>query len=233
MIEVWAHQGAAAYAPGNTLPAFALAHRMGADGVELDAQLSADGQVVVIHDETVDRTTGLHGKVMDFTAAELAAMDAGEGAGIPTLDQVLALLAPTGMRVNIELKNSNEYYPGLEQAVLDVVDAHDMAERVVYSSFNHVSLAMLRPLTSSPIGVLTGDVTFEPWNYAPTFRATALHPHFRMLAIPHYVEQAHEAGLSVHPWTVDAEEDLAWMARLGVDVVISNIPDRALAVLGR
>ena len=111
MTMVWAHRGASGYAPENTLPAFEMALEQGADGIELDVHLSRDDAVVVIHDETLERTTDGTGWVADRSLDDLKAMDASfgregfAGTRIPTLDEVLALVADAGVAVNIELKN--------------------------------------------------------------------------------------------------------------------------------
>ena len=155
MPKVWGHRGASGVAPENTLPAFDLARRMGADGVELDVQLSADGRLVVIHDETLDRTTTGSGPVAARTLDELRTLDAGRGlagyagARIPTLDEVFELFAGTPVVVNVELKNSVVAYPGLEEKVLALVAAAGMADRVLLSTFNHLSLVRLRSCSSS------------------------------------------------------------------------------------
>ena len=118
-IKVWAHRGASAYAPENTISAFRKAAEMKADGVELDIQLSKDGELVVIHDETVDRVSDRKGFVRDFTLRELQEIDVSRpipGFGferIPTLSEVLEELKPTGMTVNIECKTGIFFYPGL------------------------------------------------------------------------------------------------------------------------
>ncbi len=230
---VWAHRGASGHAPENTLAAFALAADLGADGVELDVQLSADGQVVVIHDETLDRTTNGQGAVKDFTAGQLAAVDAGKGEHIPLLDEVFSLLKPTRLVINVELKNSIELYLGIEPLVVDLISAYGLQERVVVSSFNHYSLVAVRELAPLPLGVLSTDLMYEPWKYAQTVGATALHPHWKLLQLPGYVEQAHAAGLRVHPWTVNEPDDIAWVITKGADALITNYPDRALAAVGR
>ncbi|WP_202976970.1 glycerophosphodiester phosphodiesterase family protein [Ornithinimicrobium flavum] len=201
MTQIWAHRGASAAAPENTLAAFELAARQGAQGVELDVQRSADGTVVVIHDETVDRTTQGSGRVVDLPGSALQAW------GVPTLAEVLDLLAPTGLRVNVELKNGIEPYPGLEEDVEAVVSSSRLAdeagERVVYSSFNHRSLARLDRLgTRVPLGVLHVEAMVRPWVYAASFGARALHP-MALTVLPEEVAQAHEAGMAVHVWTVD------------------------------
>ena len=151
-MEIWAHRGASRVAPENTMPAFERAIAAGADGIEFDVQLSRDGEVVVIHDETLSRTTDGTGRVVDHTLAELRALDASAGRDswtdvrIPTLAEVLALLAPTTLRADIELKNSEEPYPGLEELVLAEVAAAGMVDRTLYSSFSGESVRRLAGL---------------------------------------------------------------------------------------
>ncbi len=239
MTTVWAHRGASALAPENTLAAFRLAHEVGADGVELDVQLSADGHVVVIHDETLDRTTTGKGPVGRTTLAELRSLDAGcgregyLGERIPLLEEVLELLGPTGMTVDIELKNSVAPYPGLEQAVLTVVAAVGLADKVIYSSFNHISAtALARSSQPSRVGLLFTDVLAEPWSYAERRDVSALHPHWRYLElVPETVERCHALGLAVNVWTVDNPATARRLADLGADSVISNRPDQVRKVL--
>lgn len=230
MTQIWAHRGASAAAPENSLAAFDLAVRLGAHGVELDVQRSADGVVVVLHDETVDRTTAGRGRVRDLAASRLRALQ------VPTLAEVLDLLAPTDLRVNVELKNAVEPYPGLEEDVEAVVAASRLGaqapERVVYSSFDHRSLLRLAGLgTRVPLGVLHVEALVRPWEYAASFGARALHPMARTV-LAEEVAQAHAAGISVHTWTVDDPAAVRALASAGVDAVITNVPDVALAALG-
>ena len=239
MTTVWAHRGASAKAPENTLAAFRLAHELGADGVELDVQLTADGRVVVIHDETLDRTTTGSGPVGARTLREIKTFDASndrsgyQGETVPTLEQVLDLVGPTGMDVNIELKNSVEPYPGLEQAVLAIVEAAGMAERVIYSSFNHISATQLaRSSQPSRVGLLFSDVLAEPWDYAQRLDVAALHPHWKYVQfVPETIERCHALGLAINVWTVDSPDMVRRLADLGADAVITNNPDDARAVL--
>ncbi len=239
MTTIWAHRGASATAPENTLAAFRLAHELGADGVELDVQLTADGHVVVIHDETLDRTTTGGGPVVARTLREIKRLDASNGREgypgeqVPTLDEVLQLVGPTGMSVNIELKNSVEPYPGLEQAALRIVETVGMAERVIYSSFNHISATQLaRSSQPSRVGLLFSDVLAEPWDYAQRLDMAALHPHWKYVKfVPETIERCHALGMAVNVWTVDSPDMIRRLVDLGADAVITNRPDEARAAL--
>lgn len=240
MTQIWGHRGASGAAPENTLAAFALARDQGAQGIELDVQLSADGALVIIHDETLDRTTTGHGAVAGATLAEIQALDASlsiggyAGARVPTLAEVFDLLAPTDMIINVELKNSIVLYPGMEEAVLALVAEHGLADRVLLSTFNHYSLRRLQELGSPcKLGMLFGDLLYEPWDYAALLGVQAIHPPFQYLRIPDFVARSHERGLAVHPWTVNAEADILAVAAAGVDALITNYPARARQLLGQ
>lgn len=236
---IWAHKGASVRAPENTLPAFTEAVELGADGVELDVQLSADDELVVCHDETVDRTSNGHGWIRDLALSQLRELDFSGGrdgfAGtpIPTLREVLELLRPTGLNVNIELKNAVLPYPGMEQRVVDLVGETGMNSRVIYSTFNHNSAWRLTQAQSAnPVGVLHAEPLYRPWRYASALGAAAVHPSGAALRIDPCVNACHEAGIAVHVWTVDEPAQISACAKLGVDAVITNVPDVAREVLG-
>ncbi len=242
MTEIWAHRGASAYAPENTIPAFRLALEQGAQGIELDVQRTADDHLVVLHDETIDRTSNGFGRVVDFTLEDLRRIDFSNGfigqrnVRIPTLTEVLELVQPTGVTLNIELKNSIEPYPGMELEAAALVAEAGMTEQVLFSSFNHPTLANLRDIVPpSQIGVLYSDGLYNPWQYARWIGARSLHPSWRALRQPDFVWLAHEAGVKVHVWTVDEEKDVAHALEIGVDALVTNFPDRARRVvrLGR
>jgi glycerophosphoryl diester phosphodiesterase len=236
MVKVWAHRGASALAPENTLAAFQVALDLGVDGLEFDVQLSADEEVVVIHDETLDRTTTGRGWVKDQSLDALKRLDASQGrdgfAGerIPTLREVLELVAPTEVEVNIELKNTVVSYFGLSDKVSHLVSEFGLESRVIVSSFNHCTLAWLRQSGSMVrTGLLFQDVLYEPWVYAAQLWATSLHPHYRYVDyVFNLVEEAHLALLDVNPWTVNEPYDIDRMIGRGVDAIITDHPDVAL-----
>ncbi|WP_040159579.1 glycerophosphodiester phosphodiesterase [Nigerium massiliense] len=235
MTKIWGHRGASAYAPENSLPAFELALEQGADGVECDVQLTRDDQVVVIHDETLERTTDGHGWVADHTAAQLRRLDASGGrdgfAGtkVPLLAEVLALIADSGKDINIELKNNRMAYKGLEERVQELVDAAGVASQVVLSSFNHYSLKRLQGLSRLPLGALYTDPLFKPWKYVEKLKVGAIHPPMRWTTRK-VVEKSHEHGLKVHAWTVNDAKDVGKLLRRGADAVITDRPDVAREV---
>jgi len=236
MTLIFGHRGASAYAPENTVPSFELALEQGVDGVEFDVHLTKDGVPVVIHDETVDRTTSGHGPVAGMTLDELKSLDASAGkagfAGVrvPTLTEVLDVVVPAGIQVNIELKNSLYVYPGLEAKVLELVDAYHMEKTVIISSFNHESLHLIQELRGSSLalGVLYQDVLYEAWRYVQGLGMPGIHPWIGVVSAD-WVAKCHDAGLQVRPWTVDGDllpKAFEW----GVDGLFTNTPDVAARV---
>lgn len=155
--QVWAHRGASGwdkqYAPENTMPAFIKAYEMGADGIELDVQLTKDGEIVIIHDETVDRVSNGTGWVKDYTLNEIRKLNFAKQhpeygfVTIPTLQEFFQLMSKNNMLINIELKTGVIFYPKLEEKVLELAKQMDMSNRIIYSSFNHYSLEKVNELT--------------------------------------------------------------------------------------
>ncbi|NLC83934.1 MAG: glycerophosphodiester phosphodiesterase, partial [Ruminococcaceae bacterium] len=173
--KIWAHRGASLKAPENSLPAFALAVELGADGIELDVQLSKDGVPVVFHDFELARLTGVNAWLRDLTLPELKKLNLNQQerfpelgfVEIPTLAEVFELLLQTKLKINIEIKSGQVVYPLIEEKVLALAADYDLNERVWYSSFNHYSLVQLRQFQpEAHCGILFDNVLFQPWHYA-------------------------------------------------------------------
>ena len=231
---VYAHRGASGYAPENTLEAFRLAAEMGADGVELDVHFSKDGQVMVLHDAKIDRTSNGQGEVSSYTREELLAFDFGfqfykecRGIRIPTLDEVYELLAPTGLTVNVEIKLHS---PDMLTACDTIAKKYEMQDRVIYSSFDHLQMARMKEVNpDSFTAPLYAFNMIRPWDYCLNMQANASHPHIEQLRVfPEYVEKCHSLGLRVHPWTLNKEDDMRFAFEADCDAIITNYPDVAL-----
>lgn len=234
MSLIYAHRGASGYAPENTLEAFALAMEMGADGFELDVHLSKDGELVVIHDETVDRTTDGTGFVRDHTLAQLKALDAScgmaayRGAKIPTLGEVYDLIRDTKHIVNVEIKTDEYFYPQIEEKCLALEREKGMEGRILYSSFNHFTLLNLRrQKPEAKLGMLFGDVLLRPWEYGRMLGVDYLHPLKANIFVPGFAEETLRAGLGINLWTVNDEETMQQCLDYGIGI-ITNYPDIAL-----
>ncbi len=237
MASVMAHRGASAYAPENTMEAFSLALDMGAQGIELDVHLTKDNRVVVCHDYDIGRTSDGQGFIKDMTYGELKRYNfsgrfPGGAHRIPLLEEVLELVKGRDAEVNVELKSGDVTYEGLEHRAMEVVRGFRMGDRVLYSSFDHYALRRLRFLDPAcRIGLLYSSLLYEPWNYARVLMANALHPRYVALSVAGFVDAAHRAGMEVNVWTVDQPEQIRKYHNMGVDRIITNVPDLALKII--
>jgi glycerophosphoryl diester phosphodiesterase len=222
---IWAHRGASADAPENTLAAFSQAERQGADGIELDVHLSRDGVPVVIHDERVERTTNGRGAVADLRVRELRSLDAGSWFApgfakerIPLLSEVLEW-AGDRIRLNLELKTLRA-----GEATLALLEMHQQCQ-VLISSFNHRLLRTLRDREPSlELGFLCESRFWRlaMWRAAHS-GAHSFHPREDLMSAS-LVARAQRSGLAVYPWTVDDVARTRKLLHLGVDGVFTNRP---------
>ena len=247
---IQAHRGASAYLPENTLEAFSLAIELKADAIELDVHLSKDGEIVVAHDERLERVSDGSGYINDHTLAELKSLDFGRQAReklllppprpvpecaayrMPTMAEVFALVKPSPLAINIELKTTERLYPELPEKLMAMVKDFGMEDRVYFSSFNHYSLQQLLQIDpKAKTGLLYNLGIVDPWVYANYTHAWAIHPHFFIVAsLPETVARCHECGVKVNVWTVDDGEAVKLMLKCGVDGIITNRPDIAVAI---
>lgn len=217
-----AHRGASAAAPENTLAAFALAQAEGADGIELDVHLSADGWPVVIHDAHLERTTTGQGLVTQYSLADLRAWTAGEGEPIPTLDEVFAAFGPS-LLYNVEIKDWGWRDRGWETAVADLITSYHLEDRVLISTFNPFSLRRARRCLPqrTPVALLR-DQGWRQYTYV-LGNGRADHPHHSLVNAS-YMAWARQHNYRVHAWTVDDPHEAERLIRLGVHGIITNKP---------
>lgn len=231
---VLAHRGASRHAPENTLAAFTLAADQGADGIELDAKLTRDGSIVVMHDATVDRTTTGHGRVSDLTLSEIKALDAGSKFGpqfarerVPLLEEVLAAVAGR-LIINIELTNYASRRDGLERKVVDLIQLHALLKQVMVSSFNPFALRTAKLIEPQ----LTCGLLYEPsmpiylaraWLAPLIPHLEAHHPHFSQVN-GRFVSNLHSRGMRVNVWTVNDAATVRSMVAAGVDGIMGDDP---------
>jgi glycerophosphoryl diester phosphodiesterase len=228
-----AHRGASGTFPENTLSAFRAAIDVKADMCELDVQLTRDGALVVIHDDTVDRTTDGTGEVAELTLAELKLLDAGakfkNGAvkeRIPTLDEVFAVTSGK-CGLNIELKGG-----GLEHQVAQIMQARGAFGDSIVSSFDWEYLKKIQQLHFNiRIALLADDKPVDLMMNAVAMRAYAINPRWDMVT-PDLCKAAHERSLKVYTWTVDADARMRALMEAGVDGIMTNYPERLRTVLG-
>ncbi len=234
------HRGASHDAPENTLPAFRLAAQQGADGVELDVQLSKEGEVVIIHDFSVDKTTNGRGKVKEKTLAELKALDAGRhfseqfaGTTIPTLSELFMVMGPV-LLYNIELKTTSFNDQGLEAEVIRLIEDHNLQDRAMVSSFN--PFALMRAYRINP--KIKRGLLWAPnlpfYMRRQLFRNLAkpdmFHPYWEATT-PTLVNKEHEQGILVNVWTCNEPQAMQRMIKMGVDAIMTDRPDLLKQVL--
>jgi glycerophosphoryl diester phosphodiesterase len=228
---VIAHRGASAHRPENTMPAFALAVEQRADMIETDLHVTRDGAVVITHDEELAGLGG-RGEIADATLAEIRALDAGGGARVPTLDEMLDAFG-AAIAFNLELKKGTRAeYEGLEAQAIEAVRTRGIAERTLFSSFYDPVLARLRAAApEARIGLLISRrYPIRIVERARALGAEAIHPEAPLVDAA-LVEMAHEAGLAVYVFTVDAEAEMRRLLSLGVDGLFTNHPDRMRALV--
>ena len=236
------HRGAAAHAPENTIAAFERGLALGADVVECDVHLTSDGHLVVIHDDTLERTTTGRGRVGDHTLAELRTLDAGSWRGpafagerIPTLVELLALVRGRS-RIAIEVKPEPGDRPAdgrLEAALVQCLRDAGMTQDAFVISFDHSVAKRTRALCPDLVtGVLYAARPVDPVGMARAADSMLLMPLWELVT-PDLVRQAHAAGMLVMPWTVNDPAAIQWMLSMGVDGVGSDHPDRVAAAVGK
>ncbi len=235
---VWAHRGASAYYPENTLPAFQGAIDMKADGVELDIHASFDGKIVVSHDGTLARCGGGNVNIEAVSYEEIKrhpvpARFASEHPDVyaPLLSEVFELLRPHGMLINVEIK-AGWSFDNIKKLVAMTHDMN-MQDYVLYSSFDHRTLHCVRVLDSAcRLGALYGGEDIpKAAEYAKALKFTELHPYYSCCRKENYITDASALGICVNPWTVDNEEDIRELVKLGCHGIITNKPDIARKVI--
>ena len=213
------HRGAKGYVAENTLASFQKAIDLKVDGIELDVHLSSDGEIMVIHDETIDRTTNEKGFVKDFTSVELKQF------GIPTLIEVLDLLN-NNFFVNIELKSNDS----VEKVVI-LIEKYISEKNWNYNSFMISSFLWTNLEIFSQrnnkikTGVLTENSIEKALAFAKEIKAFSINPYFKLLNSEN-VKLMHNEGFQIHTWTVNSSEDITFVKSLPVDGIISDLPDK-------
>lgn len=238
-VLIFGHRGASAYAPMNTIPAFELAYEQGADGIELDVHLTKDGELIIVHDFTIDHTTDSEGIVTEKTLAELKSLDAGSwfdekftGAKLPTLDEVFDAVGHK-LYINVEIKTLSPDGDGTEESVVACIKKHNMAERVIVSSFNPYVLKRFRPLAPEiPIGYLIHPATVSDISklVLQADEYEALHPFHEMID-DSYLTLAKKHNYIVNTWTVNETEIATNLVSKGVRGIMTDYPDMMLEEL--
>lgn len=231
MTKNFAHRGFSGKYPENTMLAFEKALEVGVDGIELDVQLSKDNEIVIIHDETIDRTSNGKGFVKDFTLEELSLYDASyifKNIGfnkIPTLREYFGLIKNKNIITNIELKNSVMNYIDLEEKVLELIKEFKLENNVIVSSFNHYSILKFKKLAPNiKCGLLVEGSLINAGEYTFKNKVECFHPNFSTLNNI-TIEELKKNNIEINTWTVNKKEDIKYLISKNIDGIISNYPD--------
>jgi glycerophosphoryl diester phosphodiesterase len=233
---VIAHRGASAYEPENTLRAFDLAIRQGAQMIELDLHITCDNHVVVIHDPTLNHTTNLTGRVDRLSLAEVRRADAGKGERVPTLDETLDLTLGK-VRLYLEIKDPRAAMPALR-----IIRERRCQSQVMLASFDiELMRGLGEEVRDTELGLILGNATFHPmvrWREAFPWLALRRVKHQVLcmrveLCYSYLAARARENGKKLYVWTVDSEKQFARMTSIGVDGIVTNTPDRLISYLKR
>lgn len=233
MCKIFAHRGYSGKYPENTMIAFKKALECGVDGIELDVQLTKNGEVVIIHDETIDRTTTGKGFVVDYTYEELEKFDASfkfKDLGfnkIPTLREYFQLVKDYDIVTNVELKTGINEYLGIEEKVWELIKEYNLEEKVIISSFNHFSVMRMKKIAPQlKYGFLSEDWIIDAGKYTHSHGVQCYHPRFNNL-VPDVIKELKKYNLEINTWTVNLEEDMKYLYSNNIDVIITNYPELA------
>jgi glycerophosphoryl diester phosphodiesterase len=234
MTQIFAHRGYSAIFAENTMTAFIEAEKAGADGIELDVQLTKDGEVVVIHDEKVNRTTDGSGLVKNLLYKEIRKFNANKKGvkkePVPSLIEVLEWLQTNNMVCNIELKNTLIPYKGMEEKVINLVRYYGLTNRIIISSFNHYSIVysyrMAPEIETAP---LFYETIYMPWIYAQSIRSKGIHPKYSLIS-DEIIKSTMENGIAVRPYTVNKEADMHRLFKINCSAIITDDPVKALRI---
>ncbi len=236
-MKIFAHRGSSGTHPENTLAAFRAAAALPIDGVEIDVHLTKDGEVVVIHDEKINRTTNGKGYVKDMTLEELQQYDAGSwfseewgGERVPTLDEVLEIYEGTSHRLNIEIKSDIFPYDGLVEKVLTIANNRGMSDRLLLSSFNHEDVRHICRETEVKSAMLASQIYVDIYDYARVIGTKQVHVSlpgaFRKMTTDALIK-----GAIVYVYTVNKLEYAEQLKQIGIHGIFTDYPERMLEAL--
>ena len=238
-MKVLAHRGFSGKYPENTMLAFRKAIEAGADGIELDIHESSDGQLVIIHDEKLIRTTGRDGVVSDYSLKELTSTRASRtfddafDSTIPSFEEFCDFASKGSFITNVEIKTNNTWYQDIERKAVDMIRAFGLENRIIFSSFNWISVLRAKQMAPEiECGFLyAGNKHLHLAPQAKDAGIEYMHPDFTLLD-DDIVAECKENGIGLNVWTINEEDQMRQLIKWGVNAAISNYPDMCLRLLG-
>ncbi len=235
MTKIFAHRGYSGKYPENTLIAFKKAIEYGAQGIETDVQMSRDGELILIHDEKVDRTSDGVGYVFDMSYEELRELDFGEwknrkysGEKIPKLVELFDLVRDSHIELNLEIKNNIIDYPNIEEKIITMISEFQMEDRVIISSFNHESILKCKSINKKiRCGPLLYSNLINPHKYINENKFDTYHPMYKSLNIEK-IKALKNHEIPIYAYTVDEKEEIISLIKDGIEVIITNEVETAL-----
>lgn len=239
MINIIAHRGANKVAPQNTIPAFKKAIEMKADGFENDVHLTKDGVIVICHNYDIDATSTGTGLISDYTYEELLQFDFGSyfseefsGTKIPTLEEFLSLCSKDTKVINIEIKPPKDPDSLIAKKTIELVEKFDLLDNLIISSFDPDTLVKCKEINPAvktgflyePNSNILEEIGDDIIEFAKKIKVDALHPYVGFVS-EDYIEEAHDAGLIVNPWTVNRDFQIEALCEWGCDGIITDVPD--------
>ncbi|MCM1991047.1 glycerophosphodiester phosphodiesterase [Oceanirhabdus seepicola] len=238
MTKIFAHRGYSGKYPENTLKSFKKAIDYGAQGIETDVQMSRDGELILIHDEKIDRTSNGTGYVFNMSYNELLELDFGEwkrkkfrGEKIPKLSELLELVQDKNIELNLEIKNNIIHYPNIEEKIITLISDFQMEDRVIISSFNHESVLKCKSINKKiRCGPLTYSNLINPHKYINEYKFDTFHPMYRSLD-SEKIQVLKNNGTPIYTYTVDIKEEMNFLIKNGIEGIITNEIEIALSCL--
>ena len=237
MTKIFAHRGFSANYPENTMIAFVEAEKAKTDGIEIDIQMTKDGEIVIIHDEKVDRTTNGSGFVQQLSYKELRALNAGHRfkysnkESIPTLSELFEWMQGNSIICNIEMKNNKISYEGMEEKTINLIRQYGFEKRIIFSSFNHYSLVhSYRIAPEIETAPLLSDGIYQPWIYANAINAKGFHPNYKRLN-GEIIRASESNNIKVRAYTVNNSKTMRALMKEGISAIITDEPIIAREIL--
>ena len=229
MTKIFGHRGLSSLYPENTMIAYKKAYEAGMDGIELDVHMTKDGELVLIHDYILDRTTEGSGFIKDFNYKEIKKLSAGNRFNqrfsfekIPTLTEVLEYFKNKKFEINIEIKAGYRFYENIETKIIKIIDKYYDKNKIIISSFDHYSILRCKEIDPSlKTGALVEASLYKPWDYLSQINANYIHPQF-LSVTEEFIDESHNAGYKINTYTVDDINMIKHFIDKNINIIISN-----------